>query len=151
MNAIFHTGITVANLDRSLPFYRDKLGFKLVTGPTDIFEGEQLEKGLGVPGAKLRLAIFEIGDGSLELLEYQTPPSPVDTPLPPNGLGSMHVAFRVDNAVQKMKELEAKGIRFLSDLNVVDEGPLAGWKWVYFKDPDGITLEIVEYNPPTSA
>ena len=26
----------------------------------------------------------------------------------------------------------------------VDDGPLAGWRWAYFKDPDGHTIELVE-------
>jgi glyoxylase I family protein len=44
----------------------------------------------------------------------------------------------------KKAELEAKGIVFYSDVNVVDEGVLAGWRWVYFEDPDGYPLELVE-------
>ena len=27
---------------------------------------------------------------------------------------------------------------------MVDEGPLAGWRWVYFSDPDGLALELVQ-------
>lgn len=27
---------------------------------------------------------------------------------------------------------------------MVDEGPLEGWRWVYFSDPDGLALELVE-------
>jgi catechol 2,3-dioxygenase-like lactoylglutathione lyase family enzyme len=91
MKGVFHTGITVSNLERSIEFYRDVIGFKLEIPPTEVFEGD---------------------------------------------------------AEKTMKELEAKGVKFLSSLNIVEEGALAGWKWVYFKDPDGITLELVEYNPP---
>jgi len=36
------------------------------------------------------------------------------------------------------------GVVFYSDVNVVDEGPLAGWRWCYFSDPDGLALELVE-------
>jgi hypothetical protein len=28
---------------------------------------------------------------------------------------------------------------------VVDDGVLAGWRWVYFADPDGYPLELVEH------
>jgi glyoxylase I family protein len=35
-------------------------------------------------------------------------------------------------------------VRFYSDVNVVDDGPLAGWRWVYFSDPDGLALELVQ-------
>src|SRR6266487_3789811 len=41
-------------------------------------------------------------------------------------------------------ELEGKGVVFYSDVNVVDDGPLAGWRWVYFSDLDGLALELVE-------
>jgi hypothetical protein len=50
----------------------------------------------------------------------------------------------VDDIAAKKAELEAKGVKFYSDVNVVDEGPLAGWRWVYFADPDGLSLELVE-------
>lgn len=144
----FHTGITVSNLDRSIAFYTDVLGLSVEISPTDIIEGEEVSRGLGVPNARLRLATLKAGESTVELLEYLNPPSSIDSPLPPNTLGAMHISFQVDDAEAKMKELEAKGVKFLTTLNYVDEGPLNGWRWVYFKDPDGITLEMVEYNPP---
>ena len=67
-----------------------------------------------------------------------------DGPLPSNNLGASHVAFQVDDIQARKAELEAQGIEFFSDVNVVDEGVLAGWRWVYFADPDGYPLELVE-------
>ena len=147
MQALFHTGITVSNLDKSIEFYRDALGLELTLGPTEVFEGDALSAGLAVRDARLRLAVFKVGDGQLELLEYLSPPSPVDRPMPNNTLGAMHVAFHVEDMKATVKELEAKGIRFFTRPNVVTEGPLNGWTWVYFCDPDGITLELIEYKP----
>ena len=40
-------------------------------------------------------------------------------------------------------ELSAKGVEFNSP-NTVDDGPPAGWRWAYFSDPDGHTIELVE-------
>jgi hypothetical protein len=54
------------------------------------------------------------------------------------------VCFKVDDINAKKRELELKGVEFYSDVNVVDEGPLAGWRWCYFSDPDGLALELVE-------
>jgi catechol 2,3-dioxygenase-like lactoylglutathione lyase family enzyme len=147
MEGIFHTGITVSDLDRSLPFYRDVLGLEVWIEPTEVFGGEELSRGVGVEGASLRLAVLKVGASNLELLEYASPPAPNDEAMPPHGLASMHVAFQVDDVLAKMSELESRGVEFLSPPNIVDEGPLAGWRWVYFKDPDGVTLELVEYNP----
>jgi hypothetical protein len=64
--------------------------------------------------------------------------------MPQNALGSHHVGFRVDDIKAKYEELTAKGVRFLSTPNAIDVGVLAGWRWAYFTDPDGITLELVE-------
>jgi catechol 2,3-dioxygenase-like lactoylglutathione lyase family enzyme len=144
ITGVHHKGITVSNLERSIDFYHDVLGLEFVTEPSLVFSGDELSRGLGVPGATLRLVMLKAGDASVELLEYCTPPSPVETPLPQNALGAQHVAFLVDDINAAMKELEAKGVEFYSPVNVVDDGLLAGWRWVYFSDPDGITLELVE-------
>jgi extradiol dioxygenase family protein len=61
-----------------------------------------------------------------------------------NALGAQHVAFLVEDIHAKKAELEEKGVQFYSDVNVVDEGVLAGWRWVYFGDPEGNALELVE-------
>ena len=77
----------------------------------------------------------------------------MDAPLPQNALGAQHVGFLVEDAAATKAELEAKGVRFFSDVNVVDEGVLAGWRWVYFSDPEGNALELVagRLHPPGGA
>jgi catechol 2,3-dioxygenase-like lactoylglutathione lyase family enzyme len=147
---VMHTGITVSNLERSVKFYRDVVGLNLKVPPTDVFSGKELSKGVGVPGASLKLAVFALSEGSeeLEMLQYLTPKSPNKKALPPNALGSCHVAIRVKDIAAKVKDMEAKGVKFLTPPNSINEGPLAGWKWCYFKDPDGISMELVECGPP---
>ena len=54
------------------------------------------------------------------------------------------MAFLVDDIESSKAALEAKGIDFYGPINKVDEGVLAGWRWVYFEDPDGYPLELVE-------
>jgi catechol 2,3-dioxygenase-like lactoylglutathione lyase family enzyme len=54
------------------------------------------------------------------------------------------VAFQVDDIEAAKADLEAKGVTFYSGVNVVDDGVLAGWRWVYFADPDGYPLELVQ-------
>lgn len=141
---VHHTGIIVKNLDRSIYFYHDLLGLPIQTEPSPWFSGDQLAQGVGVPGASLRQVNLRVGDGVLELLEYGNRPADNDTVPPQNRLGSMHIALRVDDLQATVADLEAKGITFLSAPNVVDEGVLAGWRWIYFLDPDGVTIELVE-------
>jgi catechol 2,3-dioxygenase-like lactoylglutathione lyase family enzyme len=144
MKTLHHVGITVADLDRAIDFYHGVLGLPLRSEPSPVFDHPALGPAVGVPGAALRQVNLELGDGSLELLEYTSPPSPVDAPLAQNALGAQHVAFRVDDIRASKQELERRGVEFLSDVNVVDDGVLAGWRWVYFRDPEGNALELVE-------
>ena len=97
-----------------------------------------------MPGAALRQVCLRLGDTMLELLEYRTPPSPTERPLLSHCIGASHVAFQVDDIEAAKAELEGHGVPFYSDINVVDDGVLAGWRWVYFADPDGYPLELVE-------
>jgi catechol 2,3-dioxygenase-like lactoylglutathione lyase family enzyme len=145
IRSVHHTAIIVKNLDRSLYFYHDVLGLPMSQEPSGWMEGETLARGTGVPGARLRNALLRIGsDATLELLEYANRPEGNDTPIQQNYLGAMHIALRVDDIVAKKAELEAQGVEFMADVNAFDEGALAGWRWVYFRDPDGISLELVE-------
>jgi catechol 2,3-dioxygenase-like lactoylglutathione lyase family enzyme len=139
-----HIGITVSDLERSIKFYHEVLGLEFANEPTSVFSGEALAKGVGVQGASLRQVSFWIGDSQMELLGYKTPPSPNRVVPPNNALGAAHAAFLVDDIHAKKRELEAKGVTFYSDVNIVDDGPLAGWRWCYFADPDGVSLELVE-------
>ena len=80
----------------------------------------------------------------MELIEYANRPAESVRPVPNNHMGAAHVCFKVDDIRAKKTELEARGVAFYSDVNVVDDGPLAGWRWCYFSDPDGLALELVE-------
>ena len=144
MKGLHHVGITVRDLDASIRFYHDVLGLEFSNEPSPWFDGPDLGPAVGVPGAALRQVSLLLGDTTLELLEYKNPPSQTEGPLMSQSLGASHVAFAVDDIEAKKAELEAQGIRFYSDVNVVDEGVLAGWRWVYFEDPDGYPLELVE-------
>jgi catechol 2,3-dioxygenase-like lactoylglutathione lyase family enzyme len=150
IQGVHHTAIIVKDLDQSIYFYHDTLGLPFDREPSPWFDGPALARGVGVPGASLRQVCLRIGNDILELLEYGNPPEPNDTPPTQNQLGAMHVGLRVDNVAATKRELESKGVGFLSDINVVNEGVLAGWRWVYLKDPDGVTLELVEeaYSEP---
>ena len=144
MKGMHHVGITVKDLDASIRFYHDVLGLGFVNEPSPWFEGPELGPAVGVPGAALRQVSLKLGDTTLELLEYKSPPSETAKPLLSNNIGASHVALLVDDIHATKAELEAKGVEFYGPVNFVDEGVLAGWRWVYFDDPDGYPLELVE-------
>lgn len=141
---VVHSGISVKSLEVSIPFYRDILGLELVKRepPKD----SRADK-LGVPGARIQIAVFNVpnSDASLELIEYLNPPSPNEYGAPVNALGSVHIAFQVDDIASIMERMIAAGVKFTcNEYEHITEGPLAGWKWIYFKDPDGTNMELIE-------
>ncbi len=79
---IDHTAITVADTDRSITFYRDVLGMRVV-GESENF-GDEQEHLNNVFGARLRITALQATAGPrIELLEYLAPgtgrPYPADT------------------------------------------------------------------------
>jgi catechol 2,3-dioxygenase-like lactoylglutathione lyase family enzyme len=143
-----HAGITVSDLEKSISFYRDILGFKLIS--IEPVKETRANK-LGVPGAVIQVAVMEYGDGrSLELIQYMKPPPPNSYSLPVNALGQIHMAFQVDDIKRAIEVMAAKGVEFIggNDYNKITDGPLAGCNWVYFKDPDGANLELIEWSKP---
>ncbi|GAB2756895.1 VOC family protein [Sinomonas soli] len=149
---VHHAGIIVKDLDESIYFYHDILGLPFVTEPSPWFSGEGLAKGVGVPGASLRQVCLGVAETQVELIEYGNREDDHNEAVHQNHLGAMHLALRVDDIAAEKARLEAAGVEFLSDVNTVDDGVLAGWRWVYLRDPDGITIELVEvaYERPKS-
>jgi glyoxylase I family protein len=141
---IHHAGIVVSDLDRSIDFYTTVLGLVLMTEPTQPSEGPAVDAALQLRGARLRGAFLRAGTSSVELLEFQAPPRPSPTVMPAHALGAQHVAFEVDDLIGERAAVEARGGRFVNDIMVIDEGPLAGLRCSVLLDPDGVRVEFVE-------
>src|SRR5712691_8650950 len=103
-----HTGITVSNLERSLAFWRDVLGFKL--SHTAHQTGELAQEITGVAGAEIKLAVLKTPGGhKVELLEYLAPPDRKRTDVRPCDVGHVHVALLVDDLDTILEKIAASG------------------------------------------
>ena len=116
MKALHHVGITVKDLDASIRFYHDVLGLEFSNEPSPWFDGPELGPAVGVPGAGLRQVSLILGDSTLELLEYKSPPSETSKPLLSNNICASHVAFAVVHIRAKKAELESQGVEFYSEM-----------------------------------
>src|SRR5205809_5010925 len=91
-----HTGITVSNLERSLAFWRDVLGFEL--SHTAHQKGELAQEITGVERAEIKLAVLRTPGGhKIELLEYLAPSDCKCAYLRPCDVGFVHVALLIDD------------------------------------------------------
>jgi len=105
---IDHVGISVANLEESVDWYVEKLGFELVRpinrNPDSAMTIAQLRRG------DFNIELFEI-EGAAPLPEYRRDPS---ADLRVHGLA--HFAFAVDDVRAVQAELEAKGVEIVMPL-----------------------------------
>lgn len=139
---VHHIAINVSDWERSGRFYRDVLGFEQLFEPGE-GAGEELEEATRVPGARLRFAMFRVGDDCVELIQYLSPEGrPYDRRN--CDVGNMHLAFRVPDMDEAYAELQDRGVKFNSPPIHIGEGPLEGCAFSYFTDPDGVTLEIFQ-------
>jgi catechol 2,3-dioxygenase-like lactoylglutathione lyase family enzyme len=141
-----HTGITVSNLERSLAFWRDVLGFE--PSHTAHQAGEMAREITGVAGAEIKLAVVKAPAGhKIELLEYLAPSDRkrhVD--LRPCDVGHVHVALTIENLDAILERIAASGWKAAGKPQTLKSGPNAGKRVVYVRDPDGTTIEFMQ--PP---
>ncbi len=134
-----HIGICVSDMERSLRFYRDLLGFNYLSR-LDV-EGEPSNTLLELPNVKLRAEYLERDGTRIELLHYASPGAQGDGSTPPmNRLGLTHLSLRVENLERLLQELGGAGGRVLESTNVYNPDFRAGA--VFITDPDGTRIEL---------
>lgn len=146
ISGLAHVGLVVTDVDRSVNFYCNTLGGALEgtsvdTGAAVNNFGSLAEEGQGVA---IKIAMVRIAGIELELLQYLTP---VTTRYhgQPWVAGSAHLALEVDDIGTTYRQLSARGVVFHTGVNdCVRHGDLV-WKWVYFRDPDGSCVELVQH------
>src|SRR5438045_4856453 len=103
-----HTGITVSNLERSLEFWQNVLGFEFSHRAHQT--SEMAAEITGVPGAEIKLAVVKAPGGhKIELLQYLAPPDRKQAALRPCDVGSVHIALTVDNLDELLSRIAAWG------------------------------------------
>ena len=118
-----YVGIRVTNLQKSIDFYTKLLGMKVVgRGKVKQTKGETV----GLESEK--------GGFNLELNYYEKN-SPYNTNYTA-GEGLDHLAFKVDNLDDALKEAKQAGYR--TALEIKSDGS----RWAYVEDPDGIWIEL---------
>jgi catechol 2,3-dioxygenase-like lactoylglutathione lyase family enzyme len=150
IGGIWHFSFTVADIERSISFYRDLLGCELVHRQRQ--DNEYTRRLVGLSDAVLEIAQFRIPGAAipvsghhLELVQYVRPEgNRGDTGI--NNPGAAHLALVVEDATAEYERLRGCGVTFVSPPNAITAGVNAGGATCYFRDPDAIVLEILQ--PP---
>jgi len=130
LQKINHIGIAVQSLDATLPFYRDALGMA--------FKGEE-----EVVEQKVKVAMLQVGESKIELLEPTSPDSPIAKFLEKNGPGIHHIAYEVEDIQAAIAHMLAQGAR------MIDEQPRNGAHgtriaFVHPKSSNGVLTELCQ-------
>jgi len=141
MPFLHHTGLTVADLDRSLRFWRDAMGMEVLFQQEKA--GGYLEAIVGEPGAHVRMAHLAFGGEGprIELFQYLAPSGGQHLSRPAD-VGFAHVCVACDDLDERLERLIAAGGRPFSKPVEVDTGVNKGGRSVYLRDPDGHVVEL---------
>jgi len=147
---LHHTGYTVSDLDRSVAFYRDRLGCEVIA--TQEKKGGYLAAIVGYVDAHVRMAHLRVpgSEHVIELFEYLSPPGRRADVQPAN-VGASHLCFVVDDLLALHDALLEHGVSFVSPPIEVDTGINRGGLALYLRDPDGITVELFQPAAPASS
>jgi catechol 2,3-dioxygenase-like lactoylglutathione lyase family enzyme len=136
-----HAALSTSNMDRLIAFYRDVVGFELVS-ESEWTANEVIDQIIGVPGSSARQAMLKAGGAYLEIFEYRAPAARGGERLRPNDHGYTHICLDVVDIEAEFDRLTAAGVVF--NRRPADFGEI---KAVYGRDPDGNVLEIQETSP----
>lgn len=138
-------GITVSDLDRSVKFYTEVLGFKKIS-ETEM-QGDEYEKLQGLFGIRMRIARLQLGDEFIELTDYLTSGGrSIPEDFKSNDLAFQHIAIVVSDMEKAYAQLRKFNIEHVStgpQTLPVSIPEAAGIKAFYFHDPDKHKLELI--------
>ncbi len=99
---INHIGIAVKNLEESMKFYRNQLGFT--------FNGVD-----EVASQKVKVAFFKIGETNIELVQATSEDSPIAKYLEKNREGIHHICYEVEDINAALDNLKSKGVKLIDN------------------------------------
>ena len=119
-----HIAVISSDWEKAREFYIEKLGFQMIR---EVYR----------PAQNDYLRMLQLGETTLELFIRPDAPQRVNNP---EARGLRHLAFRVEDTVAAAAWLNSRGI----ETEPIREDLVNGGKFTFFKDPDGLPLEIHE-------
>ncbi len=130
---VHHFAVSAPDLETTAAWYREKLDF------TEEYR-------YAIPEMGLQAAFLTLEDFRLEVFQMSESRPPDEDQLDFGRYltvqGLKHVAFGVDDLPAARRELEQRGVFFISD--VMDVPDSDGEKFCFFTDPDGVLIELFE-------
>lgn len=127
---VLHAGISVYNMDESVTWYKENLGFKILK-----------EDGYVLP-LKAKIVFLEKDGFQIELFEYEDPKKIPEERLMPNTdlqtVGTKHIAFETDNMASLKNDFIKNGV------DIAHEVCMEGNSVMFIRDCNGVLIEFIE-------
>lgn len=137
-----HTAFVVADLDRTIGFFKDLLGFELASrAPRD---PKAIEGMTGLAGADIEVAYLRGFGQRIELIRYLAPADRGQALPKVFQDGAGHVAFDIADIDAAVAAAKAFGLEPVGKIVTIDQGPNKGRKVVYLQSDDGLSVEFIE-------
>jgi catechol 2,3-dioxygenase-like lactoylglutathione lyase family enzyme len=147
VNKVDAIGITVKDMNSSVKFYREVLGFKKIAD--NEFSGAGYENLTGVFGLNIRVVRMQLGDEFIELTDYLTTGGrSIPEDQKSNDVFFQHIAIVVsdmDKAFQQLKHFNVEYVSTAPQTLPVTNIAAAGIKAFYFHDVDNHNLELIYF------
>lgn len=142
ITGVAHTGITVSDMQRTLGFFRDVLGFPV----TEVkrHSGDVFARITGVPEPVIDIAYVDAPGHRLEILHYAQPEDHATSNLRPCDNGHLHIAFAVNDIEAVIARVRANGFDPVGPIPTVEDD--GGVKGMYTYGPDGLVIEFMEWS-----
>jgi catechol 2,3-dioxygenase-like lactoylglutathione lyase family enzyme len=142
-----HTNIVTPDPDQLAAFYIEVFGCVRLS-PDRNLAGEWLERGTGIPGAKIHAIHLRLpghGDNgpTLEVYSFEDMEGPDGRAL--NRPGLMHIAFDVEEVNEVLDRLLAAGGQKLGDVVRTEVAGVGTADFVYARDPEGNVVELLSW------
>ena len=149
---VLHFSFTVSDIDRSVDWYTRVLGLDLVHRQRQ--ENAYTQLLVGIPGAVLEVAQFKVpgvdspySTHMLELIQYAEGADDTRLELKTNRVGVPHLALVVSDIHAHYDRMLDEGVEFRNPPVEITAGVNIGGFACYLLDPDGITLELLQFSP----
>jgi catechol 2,3-dioxygenase-like lactoylglutathione lyase family enzyme len=140
--SVSHLGICVSDLERSIRFYCEGLGFEQVAAHR---VGEEFATLMEVEGAQVESRMVRRDGITIELLHFIAPGHTGDgSRRPLNRLGLTHLSLRVDDVESVAAAVEAFGGTVVRPTRTTFDLGAARLDFVYCTDPDGVRIELMD-------
>lgn len=136
------TAFVVADLDRTIGFFKDLLGFELASrAPRD---KKAIEGMTALGGADIEVAYLRGFGQWIELIRYLAPADRGEAAPKIYQDGAGHIALDVHNIEAAVAAAADYGLQPVGEIVTIDQGPNQGRKVVYLQSTDGLSIEFIE-------